>query len=139
MGLIKFLFDRTGAKSRNRRSETPYQSPEPIGPQCRNPNCVTVKEPVSTRRRFELVSDDQANSLILACLYCDHRFKVAFAGNAETKRYYAFDRSLAAAFAAWLTDGKLALFDSIKEAEDTLKRHTDEQLLQGEVNWPRLA
>ncbi len=26
----------------------------------------------------------------------------------------------------------------VHSVEDTLKRHTDEQLLQGEVNWPRL-
>lgn len=26
----------------------------------------------------------------------------------------------------------------IRSVEDTLKRHTDEQLLSGEVNWPRL-
>lgn len=27
----------------------------------------------------------------------------------------------------------------VRSVEDTLKRHSDEQLLQGEVNWPRLA
>jgi cytochrome b pre-mRNA-processing protein 3 len=27
----------------------------------------------------------------------------------------------------------------IRTVEDTLKRHTDEQLLQGEVNWPRFG
>lgn len=26
----------------------------------------------------------------------------------------------------------------VRAVEDTLRRHTDEQLLQGEVNWPRL-
>jgi hypothetical protein len=26
----------------------------------------------------------------------------------------------------------------VRSVEDTLKRHTDEQLLQGEVSWPRL-
>lgn len=27
----------------------------------------------------------------------------------------------------------------VRSVEDTLRRHTDEQLLSGEVNWPRLA
>jgi cytochrome b pre-mRNA-processing protein 3 len=27
----------------------------------------------------------------------------------------------------------------VRSVEDTLKRHTDEQLLSGEVNWPRLS
>ena len=119
MALLKFLLDRRSAHAiasdRRRKS---YQTPEPIGPQCRNPNCVTVREPISSKRRFEMFSPEQANSLILACAYCDHRFKVPFAGNVQSKKYYAFDSSLAARFAEWLDQGQLALFDSIKEAEE---------------------
>ena len=119
MGLLKFLFDRRGKMAQPpARRPTWYQTPEPIGPQCRNPNCVTVREPVSTKRRFEMISPEQANSLILACGYCDHRFKVPFAGSTATKRYYAFDGSLTATFDEWLKKGQLALFDSIKEAEE---------------------
>jgi aspartate carbamoyltransferase catalytic subunit len=119
MALLKFLFDRRGVKAPAPVRQTKsYQTPEPIGPLCRNPNCVTVREPISSTRRFELFSPEQANSLILACAYCDHRFKVPFAGNVKSKRYYAFDSSLVATFAEWLNQGQLALFDSIKEAEE---------------------
>jgi aspartate carbamoyltransferase catalytic subunit len=119
MALLKFLFDRRGARrSRARADTTPYRSPEPIGPQCHNPNCVTVKEPVSTSRRFEIFSPGQANALILACAYCDHRFKVQIAGNVRSKRYYVFDATLSATLDDWLQKGELALFDSIKEAEE---------------------
>ena len=118
MALLNFLFDRDGEKPKARPHGSLYQSPESIGPQCRNPNCVTVKEPVSTGRRFDLVAPDQADSLILACVYCDHRCKIAFAGNTATRRYYAFDSSLVDTFAQWLNEGRLALFDSIKEAEE---------------------
>lgn len=119
MALLKFLFDRRDGKPQSlQRLAKSYRTPEAIGPQCRNPNCVTVREPISSRRSFEFFSPEQANSLILACAYCDHRFKVPVAGNVRSKRYYSFDSSLAATFAQWLDQGQLALFDSIKEAEE---------------------
>jgi aspartate carbamoyltransferase catalytic subunit len=119
MALLKFLFDRRAEKQKRSKAHAiSYYSPEPIGPQCRNPNCVTVKEPISSTRRFEIFSPGQANALILACAYCDHRFKVQIAGNVGSKRYYGFDSSLASTFDDWLKKGELALFDSIKEAEE---------------------
>ena len=118
MALLKFLFDRRAEKRKPSRHAIPYQSPEPIGPQCRNPNCVTVREPISSRRRFEIVSSGQANALILACAYCDHRFKVQIGGNVQSKKYYVFDSALASTFRDWLKKDELALFDSIKEAEE---------------------
>ena len=81
-------------------------------------NCVTVREPISSSRRFEIVSPGKATTLILACAYCDHRFKVQIVGNVKSKKYYAFDSSLMSTFRAWLKKDELALFDSIKVAED---------------------
>ncbi len=118
MALLKFLFDRRAEKSKVSKQATLYQSPEPIGPQCRNLNCVTLREPISSSRRFEIVSSGQGNALILACVYCDHRCKVQIAGNVKSKRYYVFDRALASTFREWLRKDELALFDSIKEAEE---------------------
>jgi len=77
-----------------------------------------VKEPISSSRRFEILSPGQANALILACAYCDHRFKVQIAGNVRSKRYYVFDATLVGTLDDWLQKGDLALFDSIKEAEE---------------------
>ena len=67
MALLKFLFDRRAEKHNASKdaSRFLYQSPEPIGPQCRNPNCVTVREPISSSRRFEIVSPGQANDVDL--------------------------------------------------------------------------
>jgi aspartate carbamoyltransferase catalytic subunit len=119
MALLKFLLDRRAERHNAAKNSTVlYQSPEPISPQCRNPNCVTVREPISSSRRFEIVSPGQANALILACAYCDHRFKVQIVGNVKSKKYYAFDSSLMPTFRAWLDKEELALFDSIKGAED---------------------
>ena len=56
---------------------------------------MTVKEPASTRRRFDLLFAGDGGTLILGCVYCDHRFKVQFVGHVKSKRYCAYDHSLA--------------------------------------------
>jgi len=119
MALLKFLFDRRDGKAaKATKVSTTYQSPETLGPQCRNPNCVTLKEPVSTLKHFELFSTGQAGTLILGCAYCDHRFKVQFVGHVGSKRYCAYDHALSETTHGWLKKGELAIFDSIKEAEE---------------------
>lgn len=118
MALLNFLFEQSGKSLRPRSRPVAYESPEVMGPVCRNPNCVTVKEPVSSSRRFEIVALGEANAVILACGYCDHRSKIQFAGHTKSKRYAYFDSSLAAGMREWLKKGELALFDSIKEAEE---------------------
>lgn len=119
MALLQFLLGSGAAKQPPARPDLPaYRSPERVGPQCRNPNCITIKEPVSTERRFEILTAVQANTLVLTCVYCDHRFKVQVAGNTRSKRYYLVDNSLADTFGEWLRTGELALFDTLKEAEE---------------------
>src|SRR4029450_7420784 len=45
MALLKFLFDRREKRtSARKRPSAIYESPEQIGPQCHNPNCVTLNE-----------------------------------------------------------------------------------------------
>lgn len=119
MALLEFLFRskraHLPAATRGQRS---YRNPEPIGPKCRNLNCITVNEPVSTERRFRIYFTDHLGTLILGCDYCDHRFKVDHVGNVKTKRYSSFDNALGESILEWWDKGELALFDSIKEAEE---------------------
>src|SRR5262245_19863316 len=119
MALLKFLFDRRGAKptSASPRSRA-YESPEELGPRCRNLNCVTLKEPASARKRFEVLFAGEIGTLILACAYCDHRFKVEFIGHVASKRYCAYDQAFAETTRGWLQNHQLAIFDSIKAAEE---------------------
>ena len=119
MALLEFLFRRNRAgQPAAKQSTRSYRSPEPIGPKCHNGNCVTVKEPVSTERRFQIYFADPIGALILGCGYCDHRFKVDYVGNVKAKRYSAFDNALGETIRDWWDRGELALFDSIKEAEE---------------------
>src|SRR6476619_1013314 len=119
MALLKFLFERHEKGTSTRRHQSViYESPEAVGPQCRNANCVTLNEPVSTRRRFQILSPEEGGAWVVACLYCDHRNKVQYIGNAKSKRYSSFDPSLITSLSEWLKAGALAIFDTIKEAEE---------------------
>jgi aspartate carbamoyltransferase catalytic subunit len=120
MALLKFLFDQGEAKTLSgKRSRGPrYQSPERLGPQCTNVNCITVTEPSSTRRRFDLLFSGAGAALVLRCIYCDHRFRVQLFGHVKSKRYCAYDTGLADTVKEWLKKKELTIFNSIKEAEE---------------------
>jgi pyrimidine operon attenuation protein/uracil phosphoribosyltransferase len=72
----------------------------------------------SARRRYEILSGGPGGALILSCVYCDHRFKVQFVGDVKSKCYCAYDISLRATVGEWLEKNELAVFNSIKEAEE---------------------
>ena len=120
MALLKFLFDAPGkAKSRAPQQKTAlYESPEPIGPQCPNGNCVTRTENISTRPRFEVLFTGPGGALILKCFYCDHQLKVGIMGHTKSRKYCPYDISLGETVQEWLKRGELAIFDSIKQAEE---------------------
>jgi aspartate carbamoyltransferase catalytic subunit len=119
MALLKFLFDQREKKViSGKKSRTLYESPERLGPQCSNVNCITVAEPGSTRRRFDLLFTGAGAAVILRCIYCDHRLKVQFVGHAKSKRYCPYDFPLTETVKEWLKKRELAIFNSIKEAEE---------------------
>jgi pyrimidine operon attenuation protein/uracil phosphoribosyltransferase len=119
MALLKFLFDRgesggTSVKARGRV----YESPDRLGLQCANTNCITVTEPVSARRKFDVLSGGAGGALILGCAYCDHRSKVQWVGNITARRYCPYDHAMADIILDWLKSDELAIFNSIKHAEE---------------------
>jgi aspartate carbamoyltransferase catalytic subunit len=119
MALLKFLFDRRESKrAPGKQARAVYQSPERLGPQCGNPNCVTVTEPASTVRRFFLACGGPGGALILGCTYCDHRSKFQLVGHVNSRRYCPYDAAVADTVNGWLNKGELAIFNSIKEAEE---------------------
>ena len=119
MGLLKFLFDQRERKILpGKKGRSLYESPERLGPQCLNVNCITLAEPSSTRRRFDLLFTAAGAGLVGRCVYCDHRLKVQFVGHAKSKRYCPYDFALADTVKEWLKKRELAIFNSIKEAEE---------------------
>jgi len=95
-----------------------YESPEPIGPECPNANCVTRTESLSARAKFEVIFLGPGGGLMLRCFYCDHQFKVQYVGHTVSKRYCPYDISLGETVAEWFKQAELAIFDSIKQAEE---------------------
>jgi len=113
------MFDQEHpARTPARKASIPYESSERLGPQCANPKCVTITEPGSTRRRFDLLRGGPGGALVLACCYCNHRLKVEYVGNLKSKRYCSYDVGLADTIQAWFKKKELAIFDSIKQAEE---------------------
>ena len=118
MALLKFLFDKRATQPRTKKSEDTYENPLPFGPKCRNPNCVTLKEVISTQSRFEIYFADEIGALMQTCPYCDHRFKIELIGHVVSKRYCAYDVAFGDTVRVWLENKEFAIFDSIKEAEE---------------------
>ena len=120
MALLHFLFNRPGKEQVIRRRETMgvFTNPERLGPTCPNVNCITVKEPASTHTRFELPANAFADAVILHCIYCDHRFQARLVGHVVSKRYCNYDPALADTITQWYGKSELAIFDSIKQAEE---------------------
>jgi aspartate carbamoyltransferase catalytic subunit len=120
MALLHLFFEKLREQSapQSKRKNPIYESPEPLGPQCTNPNCITVREADSTRIRFELASGGPAAALILRCFYCDHQFKVRLVGQFKKKKYFAYDIAFADRVKQWLKQKELVIFESIKQAEE---------------------
>jgi aspartate carbamoyltransferase catalytic subunit len=118
MALLKFLFDQRAVTRSITKGTGAYHDSLSCGPKCRNLNCVTLKEPISTQRRLEIYFADEFGVLIIRCAYCDHRFKVELVGHVKSKRYCAYDIAFAETVREWMGHKELAVFDSIKEAEE---------------------
>jgi len=120
MALLKFLLSPSGvAKGRApEKKRSLYESPESISPQCANANCVTRTESLSARPSFELLFSGPGGALILRCSYCNHQLRVEYVGHTGSRRYCLYDLSLEETFTGWLKRGELAIFDSIKQAEE---------------------
>lgn len=120
MALLKFLFDAPGKEKASARQGITalYDSQNSLGPLCANPNCITRNEPLSAAAKFELVFRGAGAGLLLSCFYCAHRLKVQYVGHTISKRYCLYDVVLEDTVRQWLQQKELAIFDSIKQAEE---------------------
>jgi aspartate carbamoyltransferase catalytic subunit len=119
MALLKFICEERSSKAAaGKKPGSIYERPAGLGPRCTNANCITVTEPGSTRSRFQVLAGGPGGVLILRCIYCDHRFKVQLVGHLKSKHYCAYDSSLEDTAKDWLKKNELAIFGSIKEAEE---------------------
>ncbi|MEX0804570.1 MAG: aspartate carbamoyltransferase catalytic subunit [Candidatus Binatia bacterium] len=120
MSLLHFLFEKQRQHQfiKSGKGAAIFESPHKTGPHCPNNKCIAVNEPGSTRLRYEILAGGPAGALVLRCLYCDHRFKAHLVGQTASKKYCAYDIALAETVKQWLKKSELAIFDSIKQAEE---------------------
>jgi aspartate carbamoyltransferase catalytic subunit len=87
-------------------------------PRCANPSCITRHESAYLRPRFRFAPTSNRAILSLRCDFCERNLRVDYVGHTTSRRYYHFDESLHGYVRQWIDDGTLAVFDSVKEAEE---------------------
>jgi pyrimidine operon attenuation protein/uracil phosphoribosyltransferase len=56
--------------------------------------------------------------LVLRCDFCERDLRVEFVGHASSHRYYRFDENLRGYVRQWIEEGSLAIFETVKQAEE---------------------
>ncbi|HWP57838.1 MAG TPA: aspartate carbamoyltransferase [Candidatus Acidoferrales bacterium] len=119
MALLQYLLTERGrSRARPRRKVSAYRLPVNFPALCANGNCVSRNEPVSTDSRFVVFFSAPSGRLVLQCCYCETQVKAEVVGHTRSRRYCHYDAALAETLREWLEAGELAVFDSIKQAEE---------------------
>ena len=119
MALIAWLMEKAAAAS-----TSPHATAEPIRfkaeapPRCSNLNCITRFEGAYLLPRFTLGRSVDSTVLALKCGFCERELKTEYVGHARSHRYYRFDDTLQGYVQQWIEEGSLAVFDSVKQAEE---------------------
>jgi aspartate carbamoyltransferase catalytic subunit len=118
MALIAWLMEKASLAS-----ASPSAAAEPIRfkaelpPRCANLNCITRFEGAYLPPRFTL-GRSADTVLALKCDFCERDLKIEYVGHARSHRYYRFDETLQGYVRQWIEEGSLAVFDSVKQAEE---------------------
>jgi aspartate carbamoyltransferase catalytic subunit len=89
-----------------------------VVPRCANLNCITRLESSYLRPRFRFAPSANRASLSLRCDFCERNSRIDYVGHTSSRRYYHFDQNLQGYVRQWMEDGTLAVFESVKEAEE---------------------
>jgi pyrimidine operon attenuation protein/uracil phosphoribosyltransferase len=88
-------------------------------PQCVNGSCITRHESSYLHPRFSLARNTDRARLMLRCDFCERELRVEFIGHASARRYYRFDENLYGYVRQWIEEGTLAVFETVKQAEES--------------------
>jgi aspartate carbamoyltransferase catalytic subunit len=119
MALIAWMIEQTReAKRRARpRAESIRFKAEPA-PRCANSNCITRFEGPYLTPRFTLARTTDRATLPLRCDFCERELPVEFVGHARSHRFYRYDEYLHGYVRQWIEEGSLAVFETVKQAEE---------------------
>ena len=120
MALIAWMLE---SATRNAAQVEPHAPPinfkhEPA-PQCVNGSCITRHESSYLHPRFSLARNTDRARLMLRCDFCERELRVEFIGHASARRYYRFDENLYGYVRQWIEEGTLAVFETVKQAEES--------------------
>ncbi|MGH7815518.1 MAG: phosphoribosyltransferase family protein [Candidatus Binataceae bacterium] len=117
MALIAWLIEAAAVRRERPAAKTIHFKLQPP-PRCANANCIARFEGAYLRPRFEPASTTNRAALTLKCGYCERELRAEYVGHARSHRYYRFDEGLRGYVEQWIADGSLAVFDTVKQAEE---------------------
>jgi aspartate carbamoyltransferase catalytic subunit len=137
MALIAWMIEETAGK--DARLAAPAESAirfrAETAPRCVNSNCITRFEGLYLRPRFRAARSADPNRFNLRCDYCERELSAEYVGHTRSHRYYKFDESMHGFVRQWIAEGSLAVFDSVKQAEEhgyePYKRGPQREILRG--------
>ena len=118
MALIAWMLERAPREMRAPAREALIVFKHEPAPRCANARCISRNESVYLPPRFRLARTVNRSSLALRCDLCERELRVEYVGHATAHRYYHFDENLYGYVCQWIQDGSLAVFETVKEAEE---------------------
>jgi aspartate carbamoyltransferase catalytic subunit len=118
MALIAWLLEPRRTVAHPLIADPPIKFKGEPAPRCLNPTCITRNEGPYLHPRFRLARTTNRALLVLRCEYCERELRVDFVGHATTHRFYRFDENLYGYVRQWIEEGSLAVFETVKEAEE---------------------
>jgi aspartate carbamoyltransferase catalytic subunit len=119
MAIIAWLLERAAHEGIRRSAQPLIGFKNGPAPRCANPSCISRHEGAYLRPRFRLAKSADRALLMLRCDYCERELSVDFVGNSSSRRYYRFDENLNGYVRQWIEDGTLAVFETVKQAEES--------------------
>ena len=119
MALIGWLLEQAarGEQRHPLAPAAPRFRPQPAL-RCANSNCVTRHESAYLAPRFTLARSSGRSRLMLRCDFCERELSAEFVGHVRTRRFYRFDEHLRGYVRQWIDEKSLAVFESVKQAEE---------------------
>ena len=138
MALIAWMIENTSRAEKRISPDgeaTAIRFRTEAAPRCANANCITRFEGLYLRPRFKQARSVDPDALNLRCDYCEREVRVEFVGHTRSHRYYRFDQALHGYVRQWIEEGSLAVFESVKQAEEhgyePYKRGPQREIMKG--------
>jgi aspartate carbamoyltransferase catalytic subunit len=118
MALIAWMLEHGNVVARPGMADPPIKFKGEPAPRCLNSTCITRNEGPYLHQRFRLARTTNRSVLVMRCEYCERELPVEFVGHTTSHRFYRFDENLYGYVRQWIEEGSLAVFETVKQAEE---------------------